>query len=676
MAHNSDATLPKWRSDWPQVLDADALLMRLINPVKRALRAGPRPVYSIAVSSSGPTEPPTMEPLPDTAQRRGSEINVRVLIASALVAAIMGASYPYMVLKLGFGPNVSVVAAFLGYLFLNLLGHKQYDRWQNNIVQTAGTSAAQTAFMCVLLGAFDILRENSHGKFAIELTPLTSFLWLTTACTLGVLLAVPLRQHFIVDEKLPFADGLATAETLVVLDPPRRSDAVLAVGGAKLDENRFELLASAARHAAMALMFGVVLSAALMVFREDSHLSFAKMPEGWVPAAVVSTVVLAKMGVGISYSVLSVGSGMLIGLRVCASMLLGGLLGWVIMPGLLVDNGVIAANPGRNAVLTWVMWPATGMLVAGGLTALALRWRVLIRTFASLRSAKIDGADFPLKWVGMGVVACTVLLCVVQKELLGMPIWATLLATVASIPLMLVGLRVLGETGWGPISALSNMMQGLFAAIAPGNTVANMVSSGTTGTIATSSEAIMQDYKAGYIINSTPRAMTIVQLLAVPIGAAAVSWMYPLFVRTYGLIDQLGPTGEVIKKAELSSPISKKWAYFAQLLEQGFSALPPSTLWGLGAFAVLGVILTVLEDQPKLKKWVPSPTGIGIGILVPFSVISTMFIGGVVATVWFMSHRKSHEKYATPLASGLIAGEALAAVVLSVYLYCRDNGWL
>ncbi|MBP9086824.1 MAG: OPT/YSL family transporter [Kofleriaceae bacterium] len=636
-----------------------------------------------------------MEPLPDTAQRRGSEINVRVLIASAVVAAIMGASYPYMVLKLGFGPNVSVVAAFLGYLFLNLLGHKQYDRWQNNIVQTAGTSAAQTAFMCVLLGAFDILRESSHGKFAIELTPLTSFLWLTTACTLGVLLAVPLRQHFIVDEKLPFADGLATAETLVVLDPPRRSDAGLmvataevrsggdAVGmvgatasaGAKLDENRFELLASAARHAAMALMFGVVLSAALMVFREDGHLSIASIPEGWASAAVVSTVVLAKMGVGISYSVLSVGSGMLIGLRVCASMLLGGLLGWVIMPGLLVDNGVIPANPGRNAVLTWVMWPATGMLVAGGLTALALRWRVLIRTFASLRSAKIDGDDFPLKWVGMGVVACTVLLCVVQKELLGMPIWATLLATVASIPLMLVGLRVLGETGWGPISALSNMMQGLFAAIAPGNTVANMVSSGTTGTIATSSEAIMQDYKAGYIINSTPRAMTIVQLLAVPIGAAAVSWMYPLFVRTYGLIDQLGPTGEVIKKAELSSPISKKWAYFAQLLEQGFSALPSSTLWALGAFAVLGVILTVLEDQPKLKKWVPSPTGIGIGILVPFSVISTMFIGGVVATVWFMSHRKSHEKYATPLASGLIAGEALAAVALSVYLYGRDSGW-
>jgi uncharacterized oligopeptide transporter (OPT) family protein len=151
----------------------------------------------------------------------GGELTVQALIASAIVAAIMGASYPYMVLKLGFGPNVSVVAAFFGYLFLNILSRKSYDRWQNNIVQTAGTSAAQTAFMCVLLGAFDILKDKTHCAFSLELQPWVSFLWLTVACTLGVLLAVPLRQHFIVDEKLTFADGVAVAETLVVLDPPR-----------------------------------------------------------------------------------------------------------------------------------------------------------------------------------------------------------------------------------------------------------------------------------------------------------------------------------------------------------------------------------------------------------------------------------------------------------------------
>jgi uncharacterized oligopeptide transporter (OPT) family protein len=638
-------------------------------------------VYSIRVSSSEPSEAAATEPVPpDFSQRRGAELSIRALIAAAIVAAIMGASYPYMVLKLGFGPNVSVVAAFLGYLILNLISYKSYDRWQNNIVQTAGTSAAQTAFMCVLLGAFDILGADPKNNFHLTLTPMTSFLWLTTACTLGVLLAVPLRQHFIVDEKLAFADGVAAAETLIVLDPPRR-DGKIPFAQAQ----QHDALGSAARQAAIALVIGVVMSGALLIFREDSKLWTANragiypwyvLPEGWAPLTVVSTVGLAKMGVGLSYSVLSVGSGMLIGLRVCASMLLGGILGWVVMPAMLVERGQLGADPARKLVLATVMWPATGMLVAGGLTALALRWRVLARTFSSLRDAKIDSGEVPIKWVGIGILICTVLLCFVQWYFLDMPVWMTLLATLLSIPLMLVGLRVLGETSWGPISALSNMMQGLFAAIAPGNNVANMVSSGTTGTIATSSEAIMQDYKTGYLISSTPRAMTIVQLLAVPIGAAAVSWMYPLFVRTYGLIDKVDAAGNVIKKADLSSPISQKWAYFAKLLKDGFSALPTATIWLLIVFAVLGIVLTVAEDKlPKIKHLIPSPTGIGIGILVPFSTIATMFIGGYIATMWMVTHRKSHDKYATPLASGLIAGEAIVAVFLSVYLYGRDSGW-
>ena len=89
------------------------------------------------------------------------ELTVPSLIAAVIVAAIMGASYPYMVLKLGFGPNVSIVSAFFGFVILSVISifaRGSYDRWQNNIVQTAGTSAAQTAFMCGVLAAFDMLR--------------------------------------------------------------------------------------------------------------------------------------------------------------------------------------------------------------------------------------------------------------------------------------------------------------------------------------------------------------------------------------------------------------------------------------------------------------------------------------------------------------------------------------
>lgn len=662
-----------------------------------------------ALGSEGP--PPagaTEVPLLERFEELKGHLSAKSTIAGIVVAVLMGVTYPYMVLKLGFGPNVSVVAAFLGFLFLRVVdlgGGTHYDRWQNNLVEAAGTSAAQTAFMCVLLGAFDLLHHNTGGALGVRLTPVMSFLWLATACTLGVLLAVPLRRHFVVDEKLAYADGTAAAETIVVMDPPREAS---------------ETVKRNALRAFRAVMWGVGLSAVVMVFREDAKLvphirhglsavssSLAglvpNIPEGldapWTLlrrtvseagpggelAMVVHGVVLANMGVGGAYSLLSIGSGLIVGFRITLSMAIGGTLAWVIAPYFLVKYGaplhhVIAGagatgqlivatdNPTRTEVLFWVMWPATGMLVAGGLTALALRWRLLVDTFRSLRKARIGTSEMPLSFVVPGIVVSAIGLCAVQAVLLGMPVWMTVTAIMLSLPLMLVGLRVLGETNWGPISAVSNMMQGVFAVIAPGNVAANMVASGTTGTIAESSQSIMQDYKCGHIIGSKPRNITIMQLLAVPIGAAAVSWMYPVLVSTYGIYDVTDPVTGKVTKALLTSPISNKWAGFAQILKDGVSALPSSALWGLLIFSVLGVVLTVLESRPGLRRFVPSPTGIGMGIFVPFNVVFTMLLGGIAALIWEKKWKSSADVYLLPLASGLIAGEALVAVFAAIFL--------
>jgi uncharacterized oligopeptide transporter (OPT) family protein len=552
------------------------------------------------------------------------EFTPRAVICGLVVAAIMGASYPYVVLKLGFGPNVSVVSAFFGYLALGIV-FKNYNRWENNIVQTAGTAAAQTAFMCVLLAAFDMLAASDKVSFKITLSPLQSFAWLTTAGLLGVLLAVPMRQHFIVDEKLTYADGVAAGETLIVLDGR----------GAE------------ARRAAWALAIGALASAALMLMTEDAYVL------AWFPSVLaLGTTATMAMGVGVNWSLLSLGSGMLVGMRINASMLLGSIVSWIIAPYALMHYGVIHEFK-RNDVLFWVMWPATGMLVSGGLAALALRWKILIKTFRQLSTARAGKDDFPLSWVAIGVAITSVALIIVQKVSMGLEVWITAVAILLSLPLMLVGLRVLGETNWGPISALSNMMQGIFGVLAPGHIAANMIASGTTGTIACESEALMQDYKAGDMIGSSPKYLTIMQLLATPVGAAAVSWMYPLLRNTYGIVGD---------NAQLTSPISRKWAGFAEILSKGFSALPPGAMTALVIASVLGIIFTVIEGRGK--KWVPSPTGIGIGMLVPAAPIMMMFVGGVVDRVWHRVDPKSNNLYMTPLASGFIAGEAIVAVII------------
>jgi uncharacterized oligopeptide transporter (OPT) family protein len=574
------------------------------------------------------------------------ELTLQSVAAAVIVAAIMGAAYPYMVLKLGFGPNVSIVSAFLGYLILSVIARGSYDRFQNNIVQTAGTSAAQTAFMCGILATFEILRADKTAHFTLNPTPLQTFLWLTCASLLGVVLSAPMRRHFIVDQKLPFPDGMAAAETLLVLDPPR---------DAPPDER------SVARKAAMVMGACLLASGLLMLVRGDSNL-LNLIPGGWDTGALTLGVTgaafsVAAMGVGVGYSLLSLGSGMIVGLRVNSWMVLGCAIGWIVAPLLLVQHHILPDHPKRSQVLQWVLWPGLGMMIAGGMTSLALSWRLLLRAFAGLRDA--SGEDVPLSWIAGAAVALAAALCVIQQLFFGLPFWMSAVAIVLSIPLMLVGLRALGETNWGPIGALSNLMQALFAGIAPGSLVANVVPSGTAGTVAVTSEGLMQDYRTGYIIGSSPRAMFIAQVIGAPIGAAALAFTYPLLVKTYGLIGD---------HAQLAAPGSRRTAAFAQLLVAGVDKLPPSALWAGLVAALFGVIFAVMEQNKRLGRWTPSPVALSLGLLLPFSSISTMFLGAVVGAVWMARHPASAARYLIAVASGFIAGEAMVAVIAPILI--------
>ena len=587
---------------------------------------------------------------------RGSEITIQSILAGMIVAGIMGVSYPYMVLKLGFGPNVSIVSAFFGFVILSVIARKSYDRWQNNIVQTAGTSAAQTAFMCIMLASFDMLRESKIVQFDLAPTPEQTFIWLSVAALLGTLLAVPLRKHFVVDENLPYPDGTAAAETLKVLDPPR-------------DVGKDDIKWIQARRAAIVLGIGLVLSGALMLFREDAQI-FKIIPEGWNPGDMTlgvagASVVVAAMGVGFSYSLLSIGSGIIIGLRISFWMLVGGALGWIVAPYLLVQEGILPDHPTRTQVLYWIMWPAIAMVMAGGLTILAVRWRLLTEAFRAVGSAGTASNEFPLSLVIIGVLGLSAILCYLQELYFGIPVWMTLVMIVTSLPLMLVGLRALGETNWGPISSLSNLMQGLFAAIAPGNINANILANGTTGTIASTSEALMQDYRAGHLIGSTPRAMTYAQLMGAPIGAAALAWSYPLLVSTYGI------TGD---NAQLAAPTARRAAGFAEVLSGGVDQLPATALIAAGIAIVLGIIFALMELNKGLRVFTPSPTALSIGALIPFAANAPILVGAIFAALWMLVSKRTAVVYMIPLASGFIAGEALVAILVPVILWVQTLG--
>ena len=561
------------------------------------------------------------------------EFSPRSIAVGLLVALIIGASYPYVVLKFGFGPNISVVSAFFGFLALGLFS-KSYNRWENNIVQTAGTTAGQIAFLCWLLAAFDILAAEPGSGFDVRLTRFQTFVWLSASGLLGVLMAVPLRKHFIEDEKLPFPDGTAAGETLIMLDsrgPQARKSAYAMVGS---------LAAS-----------GLLFFATTFQWIKDM-----------IPVVVNSF--SPRMGIGFGMSLLNVGSGIIIGLRISTSMFIGGVIGWVLAPPWLAHRGQITPGATRVEVLLTVMWPAVGMLIAGGITGLAIRWRALLASFKGL-AARGTSQDLPLIWVIVGSLASAVFLIIVQRAYFGTPVWHSVIAIALALPLGLVALRVLGETNWGPISTMVNLVQAIFGGIAPGSLRASMVSSGITGAVSAESEGLMQDFRAGQMIGSTPRILTYMQLIAVPVGALALAFMYPLLRDTYGIIGE---------HAQLLSPTSQRWVGFAKVVTSELSGSGPLSAaaaarlaWMKSSFAVgalVGVVLTILEQRESWRRFVPSPTGIGIAMLIPFSAVAGIFLGAVADTLWARTSPETHDRYSIPIASGLIAGEALVAVIV------------
>ena len=148
--------------------------------------------------------------------------------------------------------------------------------------------------------------------------------------------------------------------------------------------------------------WGSIASAAVMTIREDTRL----IGKAWyrIPEILALGPTGKTMNMGVSWSLLSLGAGMLVGFRVNASMLAGAIISWVIAPPLLLQTHVID-DLVRRKVLLWVMWPATGMLVAGGLTALVLRWNLLVKTFKNLSGAEIDAGDFPMSWTAHELLA-------------------------------------------------------------------------------------------------------------------------------------------------------------------------------------------------------------------------------------------------------------------------------
>jgi uncharacterized oligopeptide transporter (OPT) family protein len=97
------------------------------------------------------------------------------------------------------------------------------------------------------------------------------------------------------------------------------------------------------------------------------------------------------------------------------------------------------------------------------------------------------------------------------------------------------------------------------------------------------------------------------------------------------------------------------------VLTKGLDFLPMSAKYAILIGALVGVVLPLIEKftPAKYRKFLPSSMGLGLSWVVFFSNAVGFLIGAIIIWIWELVHRKSSDKYAVPIASGLIAGESL-----------------
>jgi len=375
-------------------------------------------------------------------------------------------------------------------------------------------------------------------------------------------------------------------------------------------------------------------------------------------------------------SVLLIGAGMITGLRVSLSMLLGSvLLYFVVAPHLVIMDlahaGVAGYVPsfamqssGDINPTRWALWGGTSIMVFSSLATVALQWRTLARAFTLFKrgerpahSVAMDAIEVPVSWLVAGLIPITIGLVVVQYLAFHISIVLGLIAVALSFVVSLVCCRATGETDTTPIGAMGKLTQLLYAALPGAKGVAsiNLMAAGVTASAGGAAADLLTDLKSGYILGANPRKQFIAQFVGIFFGTVAIVPAWFAMVPNKQALEAFNP------------PATYMWKAVADLLTQGLQMLPATAVWAIVIGAIVGVALPVAGRLfPKVEGYLPSAMGLGLAWVMPFQNSLSFAIGAVIVTAWSKLNRKSSDLYYVPIASGLIAGESLVAAIIAI----------
>ena len=549
------------------------------------------------------------------------QLTARGVVIGCIGCVVITASSAYTALKLGALPWPIVFAAIVSLFFLKLLGNASLN--EANVTHTIMSAGAMVAggLAFTIPGAWMLGYADEVGFAQMLIVALAG-------TGLGLVATAIIHRHFIVDANLEFPMGASAAQTL------RATEA-----GGKTGRRLFASMGLAGVYAVLRDALGAV------------PVMLAALP---IPGV--------SFGVYNSPMMLSVG------------FLVGGVaVAWWFAGALLANFGIVVAG---SAAGLWAVDAAQGIVKSLGMglmmgAGLAVVAKDIVPQLASIargvrgagdaRGANGTGAAESLVTGSVrtdagtfAVLAAAIVVLVCMG--LGLPPVVSVVVVLLAFVTTAMSAQSCGQTGIDPMEIFGLIVLLLVSAFAQVREVQLFFIAGVVAVACGLAGDVMNDFKAGSILGTDPRAQWLGQAIGGVLGAVVSAAVMMALVGAYG------PDAFGLGKEFVSAQAS-----VVATMVSGIPSVP--------AF-VIGLATGIALYWAGLPAMM-----LGLGVYLPFYMSFTAALGA--ALKWVIGRVRSARAASLPederaaqeadaqeagvvIASGVLGGESIVGVIIAM----------
>ncbi|GMP32320.1 hypothetical protein CsSME_00006130 [Camellia sinensis var. sinensis] len=619
----------------------------------------------------------------------------QLTLRAFVVSFVLGILFTFIVMKLnlttGIIPSLNVSAGLLGFFFVKTwtkfldksgLLKQPFTRQENTVIQTCVVATSGIAFSggfgSYLFGMSELVAKQSTEANDAQNIKNPTLGWmiafLFVVSFLGLFSVVPLRKIMIIDFKLIYPSGTATAHLINSFHTPQ---------GAKLAKKQVRTLG---KFFSFSFFWGFF----QWFFTAGDDCGFVNFPTFGLKAY--------ENKFYFDFSATYVGVGMICPYIINISLLVGAILSWGLMwPLIQVQKGhwySAELKPSSlHGLQGYKVFIAIAMILGDGLYNFV---KVLGHTlFGMYRQLRDKGRNSVLPVAGrspsmnsslsfddqrrtqlflkdeiptyiavIGYVGIAVISAATLPLIFHQLKWYHIVVIYIFAPtLAFCNAYGCGLTDWSLASTygkLAIFTIGAWAGSSHGGVLAGLAACGVMMNIVSTASDLMQDFKTGYMTLASPRSMFVSQVIGTAMGCVISPCVFWLFYKAF---HDFGVPG-----SQYPAPYALVYRNMSILGVEGFSALPKHCLNLCYAFFIAAIVVNAIRDAVGKEKaqFIPLPMAMAIPFYLGSYFAIDMCVGSLILFIWRKLNKDKADAFGPAVASGLICGDGIWTLPSSI----------